>query len=163
MKSAISDPNITNQVVFFFVCFTMYQTDWERYLKTLAVNAQPTNPVLADGSWRKRISKGMKPSLPKSMVWISLRSFQSQTLSDLPYNPMCKTVNEFIRESTESFDNRNQLSNVRQRLGKYHMASVVTSLTRNINVTIINMYLDPSLMNYIGWLPRITINRWPFQ
>ena len=30
------------------------------------------------------------------------------------------------------------------------IAPVVTSLASNINVVIINMYLDPSLMSYIG-------------
>lgn len=57
------------------------------YRKTLAVRAQPTNPVVAVGSWRKRISSGIKPSLPKSKVCIRLRSFQSQTCRDCPYMP----------------------------------------------------------------------------
>ena len=72
----------------------------------LAVKAQPTNPVLADGSCRKRISKGMKPSLPKSMVWISWRSFQSQTLSDFPYDPKYETVCQLsIIQAAQCFDN----------------------------------------------------------
>ena len=65
----------------------LFNIDHEQYRKMLAVNAQPTNPVFAAGSCRKRISKGIKPSAPKSMVWINLCSVQSQTLSDFPYNP----------------------------------------------------------------------------
>jgi len=60
------------------------------YRKTLAVRAHPTNPVLASGLCRKRVSNGIRPWSPKSKVCISFLSFQSQTLSDLPYFPRGK-------------------------------------------------------------------------
>lgn len=55
---------------------------------TVELRAQPTNPKGTSGLCMNRTSSGIKPSFPRSMVWMSLWFSQSQKYNSCPYKPV---------------------------------------------------------------------------
>lgn len=56
------------------------------------LRAQPTSPSSAWGLCKKRISRGISPSFPKSNVWMRVCLVQSHTLMLWPYFPVRRLV-----------------------------------------------------------------------